>query len=531
MTPGGDECVTSRLIDERAEGRGEDLAILFDSGEQWTWADLRERVRARAAGLRALGVRQDEFVLSWQPNGPHAVLTLLALNELGAVYVPINIAYRGGVLAHVIRNSGASLMIAHGALVERLAEVDLVALRRVVVIGPERPAIDGLELIGQASLDGDGASLAPPDRPVAPWDTQMVIYTSGTTGPSKGVLSSYRHAHTAALEFRNVGPGDRNYTALPMHHVGGVYGILWALIHGGSVVMAASFDTAGFWDLARRLEVTTTGLLGAMVRFLLAQPPSPEDRRHSLKSVIIAPFDEAAPAFAERFGVDVYTEFNMTELSVPLFAGPNPGAAGTCGKPRPGIQVRLVDDHDMEVPVGVPGELIVRADEPWTMSHGYHNDPEATARAWRNGWFHTGDLFRRDAEGNHFFLDRAKDALRRRGENISSFEVESAILLHPAVREAAVVAAPSNLGEDEVMAVIVLHNGAALEPAALLEFLRPRLAHFMLPRYVRLLQDLPKTPTHKVEKHRLRAEGITADAWDREAAGLKIRRERLETRA
>jgi len=357
-----------------------------------------------------------------------------------------------------------------------------------------------------------------------------VIYTSGTTGPAKGVLSSYRHGYTAALEFRNIGPGDRNFTALPMHHVGGVYGILWALIHGGSMVMAESFRTQDFWAIVRDYGVTTTGLLGAMAHFLLGQPPSPDDRHHGLKSVLIAPYDEASARFAERFGVDVYTEFNMTELSVPLFAGPEPGPPGTCGKPRAGIEVRLVDEHDMEAPAGASGELILRADEPWTMSHGYHNDPAATARTWRNGWFHTGDLFRRDEAGHYFFVDRVKDALRRRGENISSFEVESAILEHPSVREAAVVAARAEGPEDEVLAIVAPVPGAAIDPAELIAFLQPRLARFMTPRYVRVLDQLPKTATLKVEKHLLRAEGVTTDTWDREAAGVSVRRERLESR-
>jgi crotonobetaine/carnitine-CoA ligase len=524
-------CIIRDLLELRARQQPDRTALIFAGREQWTFAELRARVRDRAAGLKALGVRQDELVLSWQPNGPSAVLTFLALNELGAVYVPINISYRGGVLQHVLANSRATRMIAHGALVERLAEVERANLAEVVVIGDERPPIPGLTLIDQTVLTGEGAKLSPPKRPLGPWDTHMVIYTSGTTGPSKGVLASYRHSYTSALEFRNIGPGDRNFTALPMYHVGGIYALLWALMHdGASVVMAESFRTGEFWEVMRRHKVTTTGLLGAMVRFLLAQPPMPEDREHHLRSVVIAPFDEAAVEFGRRFGVDTFTEFNMTELSVPLFAGPNPEAVGACGRPRPGVEVRLVDEHDVETPDGVPGELVVRADQPWTMSHGYLNDPEATARTWRNGWFHTGDLFRRDAAGDYVFLDRAKDALRRRGENISSFEVEAAIMLHPAVREAAVVAAPGEGGEDEVLAVVVALDGEALEPGQLLEFLKPRLAHFMLPRYVRLAQDLPRTPTQKVEKHRLRSEGVTADTWDREAAGVVIRRERLAQR-
>jgi len=200
---------------------------------------------------------------------------------------------------------------------------------------------------------------------------------------------------------------------------------------------------------------------------------------------------------------------------------------GTCGRRREGVELRIVDANDCAIPDGQVGELIVRSDTPWTLNSGYFKDPEATARAWRNGWFHTGDAFRRDADGNYFFVDRMKDAIRRRGENISSFEVEVEIVAHPRVRECAVVAVPNETAEDDVLAVVATVPGATLDPLDLLEFLRPRLAHFMLPRYVRVLDDLPRTPTQKVEKHVLRSAGVTPDTWDREKAGVRVGREKL----
>jgi crotonobetaine/carnitine-CoA ligase len=419
-------------------------------------------------------------------------------------------------------------MLADGRLVERLAAVDRAALETVVVIGPERPEIPGLRLEPEEALTASDAP--PPEAEIAPWDTHMVIYTSGTTGPSKGVLSSYIHSYTAATGFRNLGPGDRNLMQLPMFHVGGPYALLWALIYGGSTVVVEAFSVSRFWDVVRRYEITTVGLLGSMAQFLVKQPESADDTKHPLLSVIIAPFDENAIAFGKRFRVPIYTEFNMTELAVPLWAGPNPQVSGSCGRPQPGVELRLVDEHDIEVPPGAAGELVVRAAEPWTISHGYLNDAAATARAWRNGWFHTGDLVRRDAAGNYFFVDRLNDALRRRGENISSFEVESAIVQHPAVREAAVVPVSGEGSDDEVLAVLALVPGAPLEPAALIEFLRDKLAYFMIPRFVRVLDALPKTPTHKVEKHVLRRAGVTADTWDRVAAGVAVERDRLASR-
>jgi crotonobetaine/carnitine-CoA ligase len=519
------------LLSLRAAERPDAVALIFpEAGETWTFRALRDKVLAHAAALQKLGVEQDELVLSWLPNGPLSVLNLLGLTQLGAVCVAINTAYRGGVLAHVLRNSGARLMIAHGALLERLSDVDRARLGRIVVIGDERPALPGVELIGREALAGEASALRPPARPIRREDVMAVLYTSGTTGPSKGVLATYEHLHAAALGFRNVGPGDRALNALPMFHVGGPLSVLWALIHGGSTVMAGAFRTEEFWPVVRRHGVTTTGLLGAMAQFLVDQPPSTDDRAHPLKSVIIAPFNETAMRFGERFGVDIYTEFNMTELSVPLWAGPNPRTPGTCGQPAPGAELRLVDAEGCDVAEGGVGELILRMQDSGTIARGYLNDPLATAETWRDGWFWTGDLFRRDAAQSYFFVDRKKDAIRRRGENISSFEVERALMEHPAVRDAAAVAASAGDGESEVLAVISLVEGAELDPADLLEFLRRRVAAYMIPRYVRVVGDLPRTPTHKVEKHSLRAEGVTADTWDREAAGVVVKRERLEGR-
>jgi crotonobetaine/carnitine-CoA ligase len=526
--PNASECVVRELLIQRAAERPDADFMLFESGERWTYAGALERVERTAAGLESLGVSRGDFVLSWQGNSPTAVATFLALNYLGAVYVPINTSYRGGLLEHVIRRSGASLMLADGRLIERLASIDTAGLRSVVVLGDERPNFRAIELVGEEALTDAGQS--PALREIAPWETQMVIFTSGTTGPSKGVLSSYAHSYTAATGFRNVGPGDRNLLQLPMFHVGGPYAVLWALIHGGSSVAVESFSVSRFWETVRRYEITTVGLLGAMVQFLMAQPESSDDRDHPLRSVIIAPFDENAIAFGSRFDVPTFTEFNMTELSVPLWGGPNPTTPGTCGKPVAGVELRLVDEHDLEVAADEPGELIVRPNLPWTMSHGYLNDAEATANAWRNGWFHTGDLFRRDPEHNYFFIDRIKDAIRRRGENISSFEVESAILQHAEIREAAVIPVPGAGSEDDVLAVIAFKPGGSLEPDDLIEFLQDALPYFMIPRYVRILDELPRTPTQKVEKHVLREAGVTPDTWDREEAGIRIDRDRLTAR-
>ncbi|MFO1080031.1 MAG: AMP-binding protein [Reyranellaceae bacterium] len=524
--PPRQDCVLRDLIDRRAGEQPDAPFAIFADGATWSFAEVRRRVRDCAEGLQQLGVRQGEFVLVWLPNGAACLEVMLALNYLGAVYVPINTGYRGGLLEHVVENSGARLMIGDARLLPRLADVKHAALRTVVAVGgPARVA--GLDARDAAALEGDGEALQPPDRPLEPWDTLCVIYTSGTTGPSKGVLTSCLQVWSTFMPSGVLGAADRTLVNLPMFHVGGAGPIWSSLMRGGSFVLTESFRTAEFWDKIRAFGVTHTILLGAMTQFLLKEPASPDDRRHPLKKVSMIPLSDQHREFTERFGIEIHTGFNMTEISSPLASGGNPTIDGTCGRPRAGVEVRIVDDNDCEVPPGTVGELIVRSDMPFALNHGYHRNPEATARAWRNGWFHTGDAFRRDEQGNFFFVDRLKDAIRRRGENISSFEVEKEILAHESVRDCAVVAVPSEFAEDEVMAVLSPVPGQTIDLPALVEFLRPRLAHFMVPRFFRIVPDLPRTPTQKVQKHLLRDDGVTSDTWDREKAGIVLKRERL----
>jgi carnitine-CoA ligase len=527
-----DRCVLRPLLERHARERPGKEAVAFENGPSWTYAELRARVAAVAAGLQHQGLRQGDHLLIWLPNGPEALLLWFAANWLGAVQVPLNISYRGRILEHVLSLADAALLVADAALLERLEGIALPPMLRRVAVhgGPARP-IAGLEGFDAAEILAATGEPAPPPRPIMPWDTQSMIYTSGTTGPSKGVLCSYMHYTSSGMAFPFVREADRGLVTLPLFHMGGTGSVYRYLLHGATLVVAESFRTQAFWEVVRRHRITCASLLGAMTAFLVKAPPSARDRDHTLRALTIVPLTEEARLFRERFGVEVWTTFNMTEIACPIFSEANPTRIGSCGRPRPGIAARIVDEHDCEVPVGAVGELVLRSEAPWSMNHGYHRNPEATARAWRNGWFHTGDAFRRDGEGEFFFVDRMKDAIRRRGENISSFEVEAELCAHPAVREAAVVAVPSEFAEDEVLAILAPVPGATIEPRELIAFLAPRLPHFMVPRYLRILPELPKTLTAKVEKHRLRAEGITPDTWDREAAGLRLRRESLAREA
>ncbi len=525
-------CVIRPLLERRAAESPDTTYVVAPDGTPWTYAAFRASVVRTANALRALGVEQGDHVVSWLPNGMEALRLWFGLNYLGAVYVPINTAYRGGILQHVVKNSDARLMVAHVALLPRLAEIDRAPLEQIVSVGRPGPELSGIAMRAAGALSSDSDALPPLERPVQPWDTQAIIYTSGTTGPSKGVLSSYMHLYASmasAESFPYLTGGDRFVINLPLFHVGATLFIYAMLLRGGSIALVESFESSRFWEVIRRTGTTVGMLLGVMAQFLLKQPPSPADREHPLQNVVMVPLTDDAEMFAERFGVDIYTLFNMTETSIPIVSGKNPRPAGTCGKVRAGIEVRLVDEADCEVPVGTVGEMMVRTDAPWSMNHGYYKNPEATAAAWRNGWFHTGDAFRADADGNYYFVDRMKDAIRRRGENISSFEVEREICAFPAVKEAAVVAARGELSEDEVLAVVAPVPGLSIDPVELTRFLVDRLPYFMVPRYIRVVPELPKTPTQKVQKAELRGDGITADCWDREAdKTVVIKRERLQ---
>lgn len=521
-------CVVRYLIDDMARDRPEQVYAVFEDGENWTYAQLRERVVAKASGLQKIGVKKGHHVAVWLPDGRDALITFFAINYLGAVFVPFNTAYRGSILEHVLANSDASLLIAHGGLVDRLEGINTAAIRQVIVVG-ETPAEIHFDTFEFDRISGDEADLEPLDAPIEPWDNQAIIYTSGTTGPSKGVLSSYLHLYTNAGpdSWHFVTGDDRFLVNMPIFHIGGLGIPFVMLARGGSIALLENFSTNTFWDFVRRTDCTAIFLLGVMATFLMKQPVDENDRDNPVRVAFMVPLTEAAGPFHERFDIDVFTIFNMTEISSPIVSEANPVKLGTCGKVRKGVDVRLVDRNDCEVAVGDIGEMIVRTDRPWAMNSGYYKNPEATAQAWRNGWFHTGDAFRRDDDGFFYFVDRVKDAIRRRGENISSFEVESQVMAHPAVREAAVIGVPSEYSEDEVMAVIALVEGATIDLAELSNFMADKLPYFMVPRYIRTLDALPKTPTNKVQKAILRSEGITPDTWDREANGIKLKRERL----
>ena len=507
------------ILDGYAQTQPEAPFVQFWPGPSWTYGELHRKVRLRASALAQAGVGRGDHVLCLMGNCPDLLCSWFAINYLGAVYVPINAGARGHMLEHILSDADAPVLIAQAALVERLSEISPGAVKTVLVVEGEAAAISGYDvrtLVDPEKEDMQALSLS---QPIEPWDLHAIMYTSGTTGNAKGVMSTYAQHYTMGPDaFDCVGTDDRCMICGPIFHCGSTLYVNAMLARGLSIGMMREFKTDTFWQAVRETGSTYCLLLGVMAAFLLKAPVRPDDRDHPLRRAFITPFGEDGPLFAERFGVEAWTIYNMTEIASPLHAGPGITAKGIAGKPRPWCELRIVDENDMPLGTGEVGELIIRSHRPWALMAGYYKNPAATVDAMRNGWFHTGDSFRRDEDGTYYFVDRLKDIIRRRGENISSFALESEVLGMAEIRACAAVAVPSEFTEDEVLIVVSPASAQGIDPASVLDRLSVTLPRYMVPRYLRVLDDLPKTASGKVQKHLLRKEGVTDDTFDREAA-------------
>ncbi|MFF5225214.1 AMP-binding protein [Dactylosporangium sp. NPDC000521] len=468
-----------------------------------TYGAFQRRVEQFAGLLLQQGVQASDRVAVLLPTCVDEQALWIACGWLRAVQVPINPAYRGDMLRHVLHDSGPRLIVTVAARADELRQA-----------ADADAAVFVLE-VGQP-LASDPAVLAGLEDP-KPWDTAAIIYTSGTTGPSKGVLTPWGQLITGIDAFDDVGPGDVLYAPFAAFHLGGKVPLQIVAHWGGTFVFRDGFKTDRFWPDVRAHACNRAWAFYAMANFLWQQPPRPDDRDNPVESITGGPLLPDYAAFEQRFGLRMRTNYGMTEAGWPIATGDQVVDHRSCGRARDGYELRIVDDFDTEVPAGHIGELIVRADRPWTMNQGYLGRPVDTARAWRNGWYHTGDAFRRDEAGNYYLVDRVKDAIRRRSENISSFEVESMVTAHPDVLECAAIGVPSDDGEEEIKICVVPMPEAKLDAPALSEFLAATMPRFMVPRYIELLDELPKTPTSKVRKVELKRDPFTAGTWDRVA--------------
>ena len=529
-----DRMVFRDLLEDHAALQPDALYASFPAtGDQWTWAVADRKANQAANAFAGIGVKQGDRVAVLSANSAELLQALFGATKLGAVYTPLNTGFRGAILRHVVDLAEPALLVCEAELLDRVLDLpENGPVHTVAVVGPPDPATllraeARFRVVDFHMLVERGATSPPPPVALRFWDPYGVIFTSGTTGPSKGVLSSYSQLFSMVehpmLAISN--PDDVFLVDLPLFHVGALLTFATTLYLGARIVVLPRVQINGYWDRIREHGVTHVTFLEQIANWLWKQPARSDDADNPLRRVLIGRFPVGFDAWCDRFGVhEYYGYFNMTEISSPLMTGLNPKNRLGTGRARPGVQLRLVDENDLEVEVGSPGELVIRTDRPWELNLGYLKMPELTAQAWRNGWFHTGDVFRRDADNWFYFLDRVKDSLRRNGENISSFEVEREIVDHDAIMECAVVGVPGEDENDEVAAYVILVPGATLPPEELIEFLRPRLPYFAIPRYVVRVDSLPRNTTQKVLKHELRSTGLPDGAWDRVAHGIAVGR-------
>lgn len=513
------------MLARQAE-RFADKPLVCCAGEVWSYARMRDEAAAFGATLRAAGIKSGDRVALICSNRLEFLRVFLGCAWIGAVSVPINTASRGHQLQHILANSAARLLILEGSFAGNLDHLDMAALplKTIWTIDVDTPLRAGT-IVSQSIPAASGVC---PEEALRPRDMLTILYTSGTTGPSKGVCCPHAQyfwwgTNTAALLGLN--ESDALQSTLPLFHTNALNAFFQAMLMGISITYEKRFSASDFYAALMRSQATATYVLGAMVPILLSRPQSPEEGSHRAH-IALAPGVPARfhAGFTERTGIKLIDGWGSTETNFVLGTTWDKQRPGTMGPVFKGFQARIVDQDDNDVPDGQPGELLVRADAPFAFATGYFGAPEKTVEAWQNLWFHTGDRVIRESDGYFRFVDRIKDAIRRRGENISSFEVEQVLLSHPAVALAAAFPVRSALAEDEVMIAVVLHPGQTLTELELIKYCEPLLPYFAVPRFVDFVDQLPTTENGKVQKYKLTERGVTQGTWDREAAGYKVKR-------
>lgn len=516
-----------------------------DEGQPISFREMEELTNRLANGLRQFELGKGDRVVLFLPNCPEFIPLWFAISKLGAVEAPIAESAKGGFLAHQLKVAAPKLIVTTPALSHALADMgESIACENVLVVNDDGDNASIADLAVRVSCFKDLRTDDPahPDVDVAPRDLGAILFTSGTTGPSKGVLMTHSQLCFFAEEgaqLTGLTSEDVYMTSFPLIHGNAqVLTVFPSLIAGAHCVVYPRFSASDWIGRVKRSGATVTNTIGATMSFICAQPPSGNDRDHALRRVYAAPLSpDLEPVFVERFGVDHFVNgFGQTEISLPFMTPPGskapPHAMGKLVDQW--FEVKLADpETGEEVEEGAVGELLIRPRVPNIICSGYAQMPEKTVEAMRDLWFHTGDAMRRDADGWYYFADRVKDALRRRGENISSFEVEAVIRSFPAVSECAVIGVPADEagGENEVMAFVVVAPGAAFVCEDLIAWCDARMPYFMVPRYVEVIDALPQTPSEKVQKGVLRERGVTSRTWDRVRANCLLERERAKRTA
>jgi carnitine-CoA ligase len=518
-----------KILEDKAAMNAGRVAVITEH-EQITYAQLDARVNQVGNALEAMGVTKDDKVCVMLPNIPEFLYAWWGNAKLGGITVPLNTALKGEGLAYIINHSDAETIILSHRYLAALEEIrsSLSQLKRIIILGPEGQRAVNLPT---GAIDFGELLTAPATSPMQEvWsdDIDSIMYTSGTTGLPKGVIHRHSRCYGGFVLPIMTGYTEQDvvYNTLPLFHIGGQNMVWMALVSDTTVALTERFSASRFWRDVREYGATFTLFLGAMIPILHKQPPRPDDHANPMRVALSA----AAPRtiweeFERRFDVKIVELYSQTEGGFLLNADAKAaGKVGAMGKPSAGFEMKVIDGQDRELPPGAVGELIYRPAAGSTLTE-YYKNPEATAEKTRGGWIRSGDLAYQDDDGYFFFVDRKNDFMRRRGENISSFEVEKIINGHPQVLESAAYAIPSELGEDEVMVAVVLQPGAALNPLELIQYCEAHMAYFMVPRYIRVMDAFPKTGTERTMKYQLKSQGVTLDTWDREAAGYTLRRQ------
>ncbi|MBI5505901.1 MAG: AMP-binding protein [Deltaproteobacteria bacterium] len=516
----------ARVLEQQAVAKGDETFLLFE-GECIGYAELDRRANRIAAALARRGVGQGSGVAIMMNNSPAWLEVFFGTQKLGAYAVPINVALRGEGLGYIIDHSEAATLVVDADLLDAVLPIraERSGLSRLIVntsylVDPATAPPVPADAVTLADLAAEG-SPEPRDRDLTPGGKAVLLYTSGTTGLPKAVVvqrGGFSWAGVTALAQAAYGPGEVLYTCLPLFHANALFlSVMQALRCALPIAIGRRFSASRFWDDLRRYDASTFNALGAMIPILLKQPPRPSDRQHRVHVV----FSAAAPKWAweqfeERFGTKIWEAYGAVDGGGFMLFNMGNGPKGSMGVPPPGVDARVFREDGTEAEPGEVGELVFKVDDPVARRVDYFKNEKASAAKIRDGWFHTGDLASRDDEGWFYFADRATDSLRRRGENISSFEIEKIVNQHPSVLESGAYGVPSELGEDDVMLAVVKKPGMEVTPQELVAFCEQRMAKFMVPRYIDFRDSLPKTETHRVQKANLKKEGVTATTWDRE---------------
>jgi crotonobetaine/carnitine-CoA ligase len=538
-----DNRVIGNALRTQAAAVGDDVFLMFDD-RTLTFAQVDDLANSYAAGLLRLGVGPGDRVCVLMENSPEFALTALAVNKIGAVWVPVNTTYRGEWLRETLADARARLLVVDDGLFDRVRVLgDASSLGPAPPLGPTPPLGRALRLglrepITDAGIEClpfdvlDTGVTADPGITVAASDTSAVMWTSGTTGRSKGVLqshSAWAHGAEVFRQVRQIREGDVLYCPLPMFNSGGwVFNIIQALIDGIPVGIDRQFSVQNFWERTRHYGATQITTLGAMHIYLWQAAPRADDRDNPVRSAGFVPIPhELVGPMKVRFGLDaVWQGYGQSEVMPATIAYPGrtwkPNSAGTA---RPDLDLTLLDTDDEPVEVGEVGEVCVRPRKPGVIFSGYFNAAEQTVEAFSNLWYHTGDLARLDDDGELFFVDRKKDVMRHKGRNIASVDVERAAQAHPGVHEVAAHGVPAAelVYEDEVKLCVVRTPSVDVTAEDLAAHIMDNAPYYLVPRYIEFLDELPHTPTGRVQKFVLRERGVTKNTWDRDAANFIVK--------